>query len=182
MLFVLFFSFLFFSFFSTSPTFLFLQVGCSDVLLIIVQIIAILADGFGFGAVVWVLVGGASWNKWILSIYVLFFCLFQMFLEIIMPHRIAHILLIFTRFWGRGLLLILTGMILISMGDPNTSSPGQLIMAFAAGVVMFGVGSLYFLIAVFSCCKCMPISCCSRCGRGVGKADDNPDLVYHEYK
>lgn len=39
--------------------------GCSDILLIIVQIIAICADCVGFGAVVWILVGGAPWNFWI---------------------------------------------------------------------------------------------------------------------
>jgi hypothetical protein len=73
--------------------------GCSDILLIIVQIIAILADCFGFAAVVWILTGGQVWNVWILSIYVLFFCLFQILIEIIMFERIGHILGILTRFW-----------------------------------------------------------------------------------
>jgi hypothetical protein len=94
---------------------------------------------------------------------------------------------------------ILTAMILIAMGNPNSGSAGALVMAFAAGVVrekenkkkhfvilgfnnqvMFGVGALYILIAVFSCCKCFPIPCCVRCGRGYKY--NGEDTVYHEYK
>lgn len=98
---------------------------------------------------------------------------------------------------GRGLFYILTAMVLISMGDPSTTAAGNRIMAFAAGVVMFGVGALYILISVFSCCKCFPIPCCSRCkidivsfspplnlfcegGRGTRASESDGD-VYHEY-
>jgi hypothetical protein len=173
--------------------------GCGDILLIIVQVVALLVDCFAIAGLIWQLtLGGIPWNLWILSLYVVFFCLFQLLLELWLPRLVWVVLNIVTRFWGLGMLYVLTGIICVAVGNPSSAAPAASVMCFAAGgdvlfvcfffpcrahgvaVVMFGVGVLYILLSIISCCKCHPIPCCSRCGRGSKYEGD--DVIYHEYK
>jgi hypothetical protein len=108
--------------------------GCSDILLIIVQVIALLVDCFAIAGLIWQLtLGGIPWNLWILSLYVVFFCLFQLLLELWLPRLVWVVLNIVTRFWGLGMLYVLTGIICVAVGNPSSAAPAASVMCFAAG-------------------------------------------------
>ena len=68
------------------------------------------------------------------------------------------------RFWGRALLYMLSGLILVVLGANNFTNSAN-ILCFVAGVIMFAVGAIYMLIAIFSCGKWHPVSLCRRCGK-----------------
>ncbi len=107
--------------------------GCGDVLLIVLQILAIVVDVIAASGIIWQLVLGAQWNLWILSLYVIFFCLFQILIEVYLPRLVWVVLNIVTRFWGLGLLYVLTGVICVSVGNPDTRAAPAAVMCFAAG-------------------------------------------------
>ncbi len=80
------------------------------------------------------------------------------------------------RYWGLGLLYILSGIILIAIGaPPDNNNRGAAVMAFIVGIFMFSLGLLYVCLSIFSGCRCGPTPLCARCGHGA-RADD-----YHEH-
>merc|ERR1711991_1255458 len=130
------------------------------------------------GAVLMILIlGAAQWNFYLLAVYILAFCLVQAFLEIFVPRFFLIFIQMLSRFWGLGLLYVLTGILLVAVGSPDSNAAAQFIMAFAAGVIMFGIGVLYVLLGVVSCGKCLPIPCCARCGHRSSHVEEGE--VYH---
>ena len=80
------------------------------------------------------------------------------------PEKFLAYALYLARYWGRALLYILTGIILVVIGGPSNWRNAQL-MCFIIGIMMFAVGCIYLLIAIFSCCNWHPVSLCRRSGK-----------------
>jgi hypothetical protein len=88
----------------------------------------------------------------------------QLFMEIFYPEKFYRYALYLARFWGRALLYVLSGIILVVIGNGNLNG-GPSLMCFIVGILTFALGCVFLLIAIVSCGKWNPVSLCRRYGK-----------------